>query len=122
MILLAIGLMVFFTIGIIINYLGDDLTWVFYPSFLVGMLFGLGTCIYLADAWDPELLTMKRKKQDSKKSIPWTWGAPLGVLVGNIVAKFLGNDFRNMLVGVWVGWFLMTLFYIIIQVWRYRPK
>ncbi|MAT96291.1 MAG: hypothetical protein CL608_04040 [Anaerolineaceae bacterium] len=122
MILLAMGIMIVFTIGIILNLVSNDLIWVFYPSLLAGMLFGVGTCIYLASAWDPKLLAMKKKEDGSKKSISWVWGPPLGVLVGNIIASFLGNGFRNMLMGVLLGWFYLSLTYIIIQVWRHRPK
>ena len=122
MILLAMGVMIIFTVGIMLNFFGNDLIWVFYPSLLVGMLFGVGTCIYLASAWDPELLAMKRKADGSKKSISWVWGLPLGVLVGNILARYFGNGFRNMLMGVLLGWFFLTLTYTVIQVWRYRPK
>jgi hypothetical protein len=46
----------------------------------------------------------------------------LGVLVGNIIAKYLGNDVRNIFMGVIIGWFDVCLIYSIIQVWRHRPK
>ena len=121
-ILSAVGLLVAVTLMIVINFLGEDLIWVFYPSLLAGMLFGVGTCIYLSDAWDPELLTMKKKGEDSKKTIPWVWGPPLGVLVGNIIASFFGNGVRNMLMGLFFGWFYLTVIFSIVQVWRYRPK
>jgi hypothetical protein len=122
-ILLMIGLIAIFTGILALNFSDDDIVWMFYPSTIVGILFGIATCIYLSEAWDPENLTMKQPSTRAIKSrISWHWGAPLGVLAGNIAAQFLGNEIRNLFMGLFYGWFYLVTIYMIVQVWRHRPK
>jgi hypothetical protein len=124
MILLAIGLLAFFTGVIALNFFDGDIVWTFYPSALAGIFLGIKTCIYLSEAWDPENLAMKESSvlTNTESRIPWHWGAPLGVLAGNIVAQFLGNEIRNLFMGLPIGWFCVVLVYSIVQVWRHGPK
>ncbi len=122
-ILLGILVLAMFTGMLVVNFLGGDIVWVFYPSFVIGILFGVTTCIYLSEIWDPELLALKKSTgSSSQKSVSWWWGPPLGVLVGNIIAQFLGNGVRNLFMGLFFGWFYIVSVYIIVEAWRHRPK
>lgn len=122
-ILLLLFLLIVFSLGIISNVLLGALTKLFYPSFAIGLVFGIASCLYLSEIWDPKLLALKKQpKNSSKRHASWFWAPPLGVLVGNIIAQFLGNDIRNLLIGLLLGWFYMVIIYTGIQVWRYRPK
>lgn len=122
-ILAAIFLLVLFTGIIAVNFLDGDLVWIFYPSFVIGVLFGTTTCIYLSEIWDPGILALKKSPGNtSSKKISWWWGPPLGVLVGNIIAQFLGSGFRNLFMGLFIGWLYIVLGYIIVEVWRHRPR
>lgn len=112
-----------FTVMTILNFSSGDLVWTFYPSFAVGVLLGVATCIYFSEIWDPKLLVLKKHPENtSKKHIPWGWAPPLGVLAGNIIAQFLDNGIRNLFMGLLVGWFYMFFSYVAVQVWRHRPR
>ncbi|VAW36394.1 hypothetical protein MNBD_CHLOROFLEXI01-922 [hydrothermal vent metagenome] len=115
----GIFLIIIFT-GIIIDVSRED-----YPIFtwglLVGIVFGLGTCIYLAEAWDPIGL-QPTSSSTSKASWNLLWVVPLGALAANILSRFLGQEITYLLMGCIFAWLEITIGYFVIQAWRYRPK
>jgi hypothetical protein len=122
-ILMLVFLLALFTTIILVNFLQGDLIGIFYASFVIGIVFGFASCLYLMEIWDPKQLTIKKQtSNDQGKKLSWFWAPPLSVLVGNIIAQFMGNDIRNVLMGLLFGWFYTVIIYTGIQVWRYRPK
>lgn len=120
LILGVIAILGMFTGIISLDYLNGSLTWPFYPGFIIGGLFGAAYSLYLSEVWDPQLLTMKRNSKETR--ISWKWGPPLGVLAGNIVARFWGGEVADLLSGLLFGWLYFLFSYFAIQVWRHRPR
>jgi len=63
---------------------------------------------------------MKEGHDSSLK--PLGWAVPFGVVVANLVTRFLGGEFSDFSGGLTVSWLYINLSYIAIQVWRYRPR
>lgn len=101
------------TIGLII---GGKQPVALYWGIPAGIIFGFGTCIYLADVWDPRLLASRTKMASSKI----LWFVPLGILAAKLSSYILGEFISWMLVGVFIPWIYITFSYFIIQAWRYR--
>lgn len=94
---------------------------IFYWGMLVGILFGIGTCIYLAEAWDPVSL-QPTNPNTSKASWKLWWVVPLGVVAANILPDLLGDVLGGLLLGCLFSWLEITFGYLIIQAWWHRPK
>lgn len=47
--------------------IGGDYPVTFYWGIPVGLIFGFGTCVYLADVWDPRLLKSSTREASLKK-------------------------------------------------------
>ena len=94
---------------------------IFYWGILVGVIFGIGTCIYLAEAWDPVGL-QPTNPNTSKASWNLLWVVPAGVVAANILPDLLGDVVGGLLLGSLFSWLEITFGYLIIQAWRYRPK
>ena len=105
--------------GVLIVYRSDST--IFYWGMLVGVVFGLGTCVYLADAWDPISL-QPTNPRTSKASWNLLWVVPLGIIAANILSNLVGDVIIGLLLGCLFAWLEITLGYAIIQAWRYRPK
>ena len=111
-------LMILFTY-IIVNGASESAT--FQWGLLCGTVFGLGTCIYLAEAWDPVSLE-PTNPSTSKASWNLLWVVPLGALVANVLSRILGQEIQYLLMGCIFSWLEITFGYFVIQAWRYRPR
>lgn len=111
----GIGLLFVFTFAIVVTETPEF----FYWGIPIGTVFGFATCIYLAGAWDPHLLS---PKNPNTKKATWRiwWTVPLGIFVANISSKVLVEDVRQILLGTVIAWLYITFAYMIIQAWRYR--
>lgn len=94
---------------------------IFYWGIPVGIIFGIGTCIYLAEAWDPVGL-QPTNPNTSKASWKLLWVVPAGVVAANILPDLIGDVVGGLLLGCLFSWLEITFGYLIIQAWRYRPK
>ena len=88
---------------------------------LCGAVFGLGTCIYLEEAWDPVGLEPVNPRT-SKAGWHLLWVIPLGALAANVLSRMLGQEIQYLLMGCIFSWLEITFGYFVIQAWRYRPK
>ncbi|VAW43025.1 hypothetical protein MNBD_CHLOROFLEXI01-3263 [hydrothermal vent metagenome] len=113
--------MLIFIIGFIILIAFNSSSSIFYWGLLVGVVFGIGTCIYLAEAWDPIGL-QPTNPNTSKASWNLLWVVPLGVFAANILSNFISDVVGGLLLGCLFSWLEITFGYLIIQAWRYRPK
>ncbi|MEZ4591354.1 MAG: hypothetical protein R3D55_09450 [Chloroflexota bacterium] len=104
---------------IIVN--GSSESVVFQWGLLCGAVFGLGTCVYLAEAWDPVNLA-PTSPSTSKASWNLLWIVPLGALAANILSRILGQEIQYLLMGCIFAWLEITFGYFVIQAWWHRPK
>lgn len=93
----------------------------FYWGLLVGVVFGIGTCIYLAEAWHPVGL-QPTNPSTSKASWNLLWVVPLGVVAANILSDFVGDVIGGLLLGCLFSWLEITMIYFVFQLWWHRPR
>lgn len=118
---LVVGvILAIFTGVLFLNNFYDTWTWFFYPSLIIGVIFGIAFCIYLGTVWNPETLAMRPSKTESR--INWLWGPPLGVLIANIIAHLFGKEINDIVFGITAGWLYTIFIYLAVQSWRHRPK
>lgn len=117
--IISISFVLIIVTGFII--LGSSMSAIFRWGLLVGVVFGIGMCVYLAEAWDPVGL-QPTNPNTSKASWNLLWVVPLGVIAANILSKLVSDVIGGLLLGSLLSWVEITLGYLIIQAWRYRPK
>jgi disulfide bond formation protein DsbB len=98
--------------------------WTAYPGWLIGIVLGIfigysfGKTVDFEKMQpkDPNIREMQKQPQNKKK--PWVLAIPLGIVVGNLIARFFGNEVNSFISGVLAGLFCATIGYITIQVFR----
>lgn len=85
----------------------------FYWGIPVGIIFGIGMCIYLAQAWDPINLQPSNPKT-SKASWSLWWVVPLGIVAANILPDLVGEVIGGLLLGCIFAWLEITMIYFIV--------
>lgn len=94
---------------------------VFRWGLLVGIVFGIGMCIYLAGAWDPINL-QPTNPNTSRASLDLLWVIPLGIIAAKVLSNFLSDIIEGLLLGCLFSWLEITLIYFVFQLWWHRPK
>lgn len=113
----GIGLLVVLTFLTVVT----DNSPMFFWGLPIGIVFGVATCLYLSEAWDPYMLE-PTNPNTKKASGNLLWVVPLGVLAANLASRFLGDEIGQLLSGCAFAWIIVTFGYFVIQAWRYRPK
>lgn len=93
----------------------------FYWGIPVGIVFGIGMCIYLAEAWDPVGL-QPTNPNTSKAGWNILWVVPLGIVAANILPDLVGDVIGGLLLGCLFSWLEITMIYFVFQLWWHRPK
>ena len=120
-ILIATALLFAFFVIYITQLAVGYIVYTFYWGLPLGLLFGLATCLYLSETWDPELLEPTNPKTE-KTSFRILWVVPLSVIVARIISQYTNEKVDYLIFGSIFAWIFVTLTYMIIQAWRYRPK
>ena len=117
----TIGVISFFAFFIMVNRMLGEITQTFYWGLPLGVGFGIATCFFLAETWDPVYLRPKKPgNAQGRKSV--SWAVPIGVLVANIVARIFNQETVDFVLGITLAWLFVTLGYIAFQVWRNSPE
>lgn len=107
----TIGFAILFGAGIVLNYFLGELTLAFFYGGFVGLILGIATCLYLANAYD--LTTMHPKDPNAPLANSRGYiGALLGVLAANLIISFFGKEVQNLIAGCTVVWLFITMGYI----------
>ncbi|VAW30022.1 hypothetical protein MNBD_CHLOROFLEXI01-5242 [hydrothermal vent metagenome] len=94
---------------------------IFYWGLIVGVIFGIGMCVYLAEAWDPVGL-QPTNPNTSKANWNILWVVPLGIVAANILSNFVSDVIGGLLLGCLFSWLEITMIYFVFQLWWHRPK
>ena len=116
-----IALLTMFFVIYITQVIAGYMVNTFYWGLSLGLLFGLVTCLYLNEAWDPEFLEPTNPETE-KASMRLLWVVPLGTVTASITAKYFSVNITYLLSGIIFSWLSITIGYMAIQAWRYRPK
>lgn len=91
---------------------------------VLGMIFGLATCLYAHRAWDP--VNLQPTNHNAMPASNKGWALPLsvggGILLSNLTSKFLHSDSNIIISWCIVVWFLTTIGYMFIQLLLNYPK
>ena len=93
----------------------------YYWGLLIGIVFGIGMCVYLAEAWDPNAL-QPTNPTTSRASWNLLWVIPLGVFAANILSDVVGEVVGALLLGCIFSWLEVTMIYFVFQLWWHRPR
>jgi hypothetical protein len=93
---------------------------------LVGAIVGGLVCRYMAIAWDPAELRPMNPQARSGRDLNAGCVLPLitgsAALTSTLIVQFVGADVQAFLGGAINLSLVILLSYMIIQVWRYRPR
>ncbi len=92
----------------------------FYWGNAIGIVFGVGTWVYLSEAWDPVNL----KTTGNRKQADWRvlWVVPFSVVLTRVLDNWISDEISDLLLGAALTWVSLTMGYMVFQAWRYRPK
>ncbi len=81
-----------------------------------GILFGIGTCMYLSKAWDPVNLRPTSSKT-RKADLRLLWIViPGGVVLSELLPPLLGEEITSLIISCVGSWFILTLGYVVVKV------
>lgn len=114
-ILVFIGIAIFFGFAILSNIWSDNRQINILWSMPVGIILGIATCWYISTSYSYDLTTQKLKP--TKTDAPFAntnglWGPPLGVLLANIISRFLGPVIASFVFECTGVWLLITIGFI----------
>jgi hypothetical protein len=120
--LVMVALLFAICITLTIPFMFGTITSSFFWGLPIGILFGVGTCVYLGETWDPVNL---RPKNPSASQVDGRiiWVAPIaGVLLSNLLTEFLPLVINNLILGTFLPWIFVTTGYVVVQALRHRPR
>lgn len=120
---------IFLTLGVFTVVIGlfiidNPHEWTAYPGWLIGITLGIYIGYIFGNTVDFEKMQPKdpnvreMQKQPQSKRTLWVLAIPLGVFVGNIIARFFSEAVNSFMSGILAGMFCATIGYITIQVIR----
>ena len=102
---------ILFGFGLVMNYFLGELTFTFFWGVLVGVVLGILSCIYLKKTYDVIIMRPKDPNALFADNRGYA-GVLLGVFIANIVARYMGIEIRNFVMGLSVIWLFIVFGYI----------
>lgn len=93
----------------------------FYYGMPVGIIFGIGTWIYLSNTWDP--INLRPKNSKSSANLRFLWLViPGSIVLSRVLPQLIGQEMTSLFMGVVLTWLFLTVGYALTRVWWHRPR